>query len=65
MHLKMKETLISIYELVVLCVFHKSAQQIKVCIEQQSKEEDAIQRSICKGCNWVFKPLGVNATVYV
>lgn len=44
MQLKMKETLISICELLVLCVFRKYAQQMKVCIEQQSEEVDTFQR---------------------
>lgn len=46
MHLKVKETLISICELVVSCIFHKYAQHMRVDSEQQSKEEDALQRCV-------------------
>lgn len=58
--LQMKEILISICEIVVLYVFHKYAQQMQVHTEQQSKEEDNIQKSIL----WMhlgFWSLGVDA----
>lgn len=59
----MKEILISICEIVALYISHKYAQQMQVHTEQQSKEEDSMQKSILR-MQLVFWSLGVDA-VYV
>lgn len=61
--MKMKETLISICEIVVLYISHKYAQQMQVHIEKQFKEENTIQKSILT-MQLDFWSLGVDA-VYV
>lgn len=62
-HSKVKETLISICEILVLCIFCKYAQHTQAHVEQPSKEEDTVQKFIQQE-QLVFRSLGVDA-VYV